>query len=320
MAFSKGIIPGVLLVLVVTVLSLLFSFAHSAFDPLVLSIIVGLLLSSLIRAGNEVRSGVEESLRVTLPAGIALYGMKLDVSGFMPSYLPMTAFAFLLMFALSYLFSRYVAGLGQGLSFLIATGLSVCGASAIVVVAAAAGTRREDTTVSIISVMITGLTGMIIFRLLAGTSLLTTEGAPLLIGTTLPMFGQVKVAARAFGESTLHMAVNYKLVRISALALVALVALAIGRKEGFRGGSKPWFMAVFFLLAILSNVSEDVASLRAAAGHASSFLLTAALASIGLSVDLDVMLEKGTAPPLAAGVSWGIASLIIALVVAFTFN
>ena len=226
---------------VVTLISQMFSFAHSAFDPLVLSILIGLLLSGIMSKDAAARKGVEACLRFALPSGIALYGMKLNFSGLETSHLPLVAFAFVLMFVVAYVFSRHVVGLSKGLSLLIATGLSVCGASAIVVVGAAAGARREDTTVSIISVMIAGLTGMILYRLLPGTSLLSQHGMPLLIGSPLTMFGQVKVAAIAFGHDTLEVAVNYKLMRVAALALVAVGALLIGRKEGFKGGSKPWF-------------------------------------------------------------------------------
>jgi len=315
MGISGGIWSGVILVIAVTLVSLVFSFAHSAFDPLVISIIIGIFLSNLLSGKGESRDGIEACLRFALPSGIAIYGMQLDFSGFLAGNWTMVLVAFMLMFAITYLFSRYAMGLGTELSLLMASGLSICGASAIVVVASAAGARREDTSISIISVMIAGLTGMIIYRLVAGTSLLLPEGAPLLVGTTLPMFGQVKVAARAFGQDALDMAVNYKLIRMSVLPVVALLAIFMTRKKS-ASGSRPWFMAVFFLLALWSNISPDIEALRGAAKHISSFLLTAALASIGLSVDFDTILEKGIAPPVAAGISWAATTIIIALVVA----
>ena len=302
------------MVLAVTLVSLVFSFAHSAFDPLVISIIIGIFLSNLIEESSGIRGGIESCLRLTLPSGIALYGMQLDFSAFQMGNWSLVIMSFVLMFTIAYLFARYVTGLGSELSLLIASGLSICGAAAIVVVAAASGARREDTSISIISVMIAGLTGMVIYRLVAGTSLLPTDGVPLLVGTTLPMFGQVKVAARAFGQSALDMAVNYKLIRISALPLVALLVMVMGRRKGV-SGSRPWFMSVFFLLALLSNISTDIASLRGVTGHVSAFLLTAALASIGLSVDFDTIMKKGIAPPVAAGVSWGLTTIIIFLVI-----
>ena len=315
MSVFSGIWPGCIVVLAVTLVSIIFSLAHSAFDPLVMSIIIGIFISNLIGEHSGFRHGIEACLRLTLPAGIALYGMQLDFSAFQSGNWPIVLISFAVMFAIAYLFSRFVTGLGYGLSLLVASGLSICGASAIVVIASAAGARREDTSISIISVMIAGLTGMVIYRMLAGTSLLPEEGVPLLIGTTLPMLGQVKVAASAFGQDVLKAAVNYKLIRLSALPLVALLAMYKGRGKGIRGGT-PWFMAVFFLLALLSNLSSEIASLRGAAGHLSGFLLTAALASIGLSVDFDAIMEKGMAAPVAAGISWGITTLVIYLAMA----
>jgi uncharacterized integral membrane protein (TIGR00698 family) len=315
MTGSVGIWSGCVVVLAVTLVSLVFSVAHSAFDPLVISIIIGIFLSNLIGDKSGIRHGIESCLRFSLPTGIALYGIQLDFSGFQLGNWTVVAISFLLMFAVTYLFSSYVTGLGSGLRLLLASGLSVCGASAIVVIAAVAGSKREDTSIAIISVMVAGLTGMVIFRLMADTSLMPPEGVPLLVGTALPMLGQVKVAARAFGQEAMDMAVNYKLIRLSALPVVALLVMAVDRGNK-SSGSRPWFMAVFFLLALLSNISPDIASLRGGVGHASAFLLTAALASIGLSVDFDTILEKGIAPPVAASVSWGMTTIIIALALA----
>lgn len=292
--------------------SMLMSLSHSAMDPMLIAIVIGIFLSNLLNVSEGVMRGGQACLRLTLPAGFALYGMQLDLPAVQSGHWQLVLLVSAVMFLVTYFFSRYVAGFDFGLSLLIATGLSVCGVIAIVVIAAIVGARREDTSTSILAVMIAGFVGMIIYRLLPGTYIVPVDGISLLVGSTLPMLGQVKVAAMAFGGGVFNAAVNYKFLRISILVILALVVILVSRRKGL-AYSRPWFLVLFVLLAVLSNVSAVVASMRDMAGHISGVLLTAAMASIGLSVDIDVMHEKAIAAPISAGVTWGLVSLSTAL-------
>lgn len=305
-----GKAPGILLVFSVAVVSYLFSMINAAFDPLAISIIFGLIISGIIEKEGMAR-GAEASLSFTLPVGIALYGIQLDFSELHMRLWPFALMAIAVTMLAGYFVCKGL-GLGRPLSFLIATGLSICGASAIVVVAAAAGLRREDISTAVIAVMVAGLAGMVFYLMVPVALVLDASEIPLLLGSTLPMMGQVKVAANSYGPGVMDSAIAYKLIRISALAVVALAALAGGRRSG-RMGRPPWFMVGFVLLAVLSNMSAEVASLRPAVGHVSAFILTSALAAIGLSLDFEVLVKNGSAPVVGAGISWAIASLAMTL-------
>lgn len=312
MSIDKSILSGVLLVLAITLASMFMSLAHEAMNPMVISIVFGMLLSNIFSISDGVVRGGEACLRLTLPAGLALYGIQLEFPLVQAGHWQLAVLIIVVMFLVSYLFSRYVAGLEHGLSLLVATGLSFCGAAGVMVMAAIIGARREDTSASILAVVITGFAGMIIYRLLAGSHIVPVDGIALLVGCAIPMLGMVKVAAMAFGEETLQAASSYKLLCMSFLIVLGLVVYMVRRRKD-ASRPMPWFMVVFMLLAVLSNASGVVASMKEVAGHTSGVLLTAALASAGLSVDIDEMREKAMAVLMSAGVAWGFVSLSMAL-------
>jgi|Deesub1362A_J573_1020465.scaffolds.fasta_scaffold00013_113 uncharacterized integral membrane protein (TIGR00698 family) len=316
MGVLRASVPGIGITLMVAVISFLTSSIHPSFDALVISIIFGMLVANMFDNREVFDRGVNIVLKTFLPIGIGFYGMQLVFSDSEMRLLPAVIGVFILVFGVTYFISRGF-GLGRRLSVLLSTGMSVCGASAIVVIAPLINVKREDTSISIISVMTVGLTGMLIYRFLYGTFGLPMENFAFLSGTTLPMFGQVKVASSAMGQESLLMASNFKLLRVSALAVLAGAALVfLGREK--KRFYVPWFMVLFFILAVAVNVSEKVASVRGVFETISKFSLSFALSAIGLSLDFNSITDKGASPLFAVFLSWGIIVLTIYLVFSVT--
>jgi uncharacterized integral membrane protein (TIGR00698 family) len=303
----KGAAPGLGITLTVALISYLVSSLHPSFDALVISVIFGMLVANMLDDRTLIQSGIDLALRIFLPIGIALYGLQLRVTAVEARLLPGALVVFAVMFAVCYFICRGV-GLERPLSVLLSTGMSVCGSPAIVVMSSVLAARKEDISLSVISVIMAGLVGMIIFSTVPDMMGMDAQKFAFLSGTTLPMFGQVKVAALAMGGESLEMALRYKLARASALVLVSGVGLvALGRKNGsFR---VPWFMAAFFAFALLVNVSEVAAAFGAATSSASGFFLSVALAAVGLSINLDSMADRGWGPLVSVLLAWVIIVL-----------
>jgi uncharacterized integral membrane protein (TIGR00698 family) len=303
--------PGMGMTLIIALIAFLASSMHPSFDSLVIAVIFGMLVVNMFDDRKMIEEGVELALKIFLPLGIALYGFQLKVTDVPTNVLPGVLVVFALMFSVSYFISRGI-GLDKPLSVLISTGLSVCGASAIVVIAPIIGARKEDTSISVLSVIAVGLTGMLAYRVIAGMGDINVGQYAFLTGATLPMLGQVKVASAAMGSESLNMALRFKLVRISSLALVAVAGLIF---SGRQGGRKrvPWFMVAFFAFAIAVNTSSFAASLSEMVRPASKVSLSLALAAIGLSINFDSVTEKGMGPLLSAFLAWGIIALTVYL-------
>lgn len=308
----RDILPGVGVILLVALISFMVSFLHPSFDALVISIILGVLVSSILDDKRVLEKGIEFSIKIFLPLGIALYGSQLVLKGHNFKTISVVVLAMLLLFLVTYFVSK-AFGLGRTVSALMGTGMAVCGASAIVIVAPLLGAKKEETSISVLSVMTVGLTGMLCYRFAPDIISISAEKFALLTGLTLPMVGQVKVASLAMDKETSMMAMNYKLARMAGLIVFTGAAFIAQRMRGGDSGRFPWFLIAFYAIALAVNFTGAGGYLRTVLDPASKFLLTAALAAIGLSVDVDAVSEKGPAPIMAAFLSAGIAVMTIGL-------
>jgi uncharacterized integral membrane protein (TIGR00698 family) len=308
----RDVLPGLGITLTIAVISFMASSLHEAFDALVISIIFGMLVANMFDERGIFERGINASLKIFLPLGIGLYGIQLRFVGIEMHYWPAALGVFFFVFVISYYIARGF-GIDKSLALLLSTGMSVCGASAIVVVAPVLRAKKEDTSISILAVMTVGLTGMLFYRFLPDLMGLSVERFAFLSGMTLPMFGQVKVASASMGPESLQLASNFKLIRISALVLVAALAILFPVEGKEKGYYIPWFMGVFFALALASNLSQTVAHMKEFVEPVSKFSLSMALAAIGLSLHFDSVTEKGASPLFTCFLSWGIIVLTIYL-------
>jgi len=309
---TARVIPGFLVVIVIAGFSYAISTFHASFDPLVISIIFGMLLGNIIAEKSYFEAGAGAALKVFLPVGIALYGSQLVFTGLHVLDVMKIFAVFIVLFVMTYMVARSFS-ITNVISILLASGLAVCGASAIAVISPLIGARKEDTSISIISVMMLGLAGMIFYPMIADILSLTNPEFNFFAGTTLPMLGQVKVAASTYCPECTPDAVIIKLIRISFLIfLVTLAVILSGKKE--KRVTVPWFVIVFVALAVVFNFADRAMPFRSTFGVASSFFLSSALAAIGFSVDFDSIVEEGLYPLGAIFLSWSALILGIYLV------
>lgn len=300
---------GAALSLLIATVSFLLSKVHPSFDPLTVSIIFGMLLSNVLANRERLQKGIDIMLRFFLPVGIALYGTQLTFGNNVAykTWLYVIA-VFVLSFAITFFISR-LFGLPEKLAALLSSGFAICGASAIVIISPLIGAKREDTSISIISIMVMGLLSVVFYPVLWADMGLTAREFAFFSGATIPMLGQVKITARSAGADVLSLALTVKLMRISMLLFLA-VGMLIFMGRGGRRFYIPWFMVAFVSLALLTNFAAPAASLPQICEPVSKFFLSSALAAIGLSVDFDSITEKGPRPLITVLLSW-IAMLFI---------
>ncbi len=308
---TKGILPGLIIVLLITIVSFMLSFLHPSFDALVISIIFGVLVANVMKEKEFFDNGVAFALKIFLPIGIALYGTQLSFAGAGVKLWFCVIVIVVSLFALTYFISK-VLGLPKNLGLLLSSGVSVCGASAIAIISPLISAKKEETSISIIAVMVLGLAGMIFYPIVSEILVLTKNEFAFLTGVTLPMLGQVKATASAAGQEVLATALKLKLLRISCLIFLPIVVLMLsGREKKFY---VPWFIVVFIVLAMGVNIIKGAKVIADVAEPVSKFLLSSALAAIGLSVDFNSIAEEGAKPLLSVLLSWGIVVLLLYLI------
>ncbi|NJD57141.1 MAG: putative sulfate exporter family transporter [Nitrospirae bacterium] len=298
----KDHIPGLLVVCVTAFVSVYISTINASFDALVLSIIIGMVLNNLLGGMETFRKGADTAIRIFLPSGIALYGTQLSLAGMRTGLFLSIVIIFIAMFSVTLLLSR-VFHLNEKISILLASGVAVCGASAIAIISPLIGSKREDTSISILSVMMLGLLGMIFYPMVYDLFPFTKNEFGFFAGATLPMIGQVKIAAGNVSPDIVSAALQIKLVRVAFLiVLIPLVMIVSNRGE--RRITVPWFVVAFIVVSFLSNVLRQFDGLFAWGRTFSTFFLSAGLAAIGLSVDFESVVDEGIAPFGVIFVSW----------------
>lgn len=305
----KQYFPGVSLVLLIAVFSTVMSKVNASFDSLVISILVGMFIGNLFTRHDSLRSGIEGVISVLLPAGIALYGTQVGFSQMDGSLILLILLVFLALFGLTLLLAR-VFNINRKTAVLLASGLSVCGATAVAVISPLIGARREDTSVSIISLVMLGLTGMIFYPIISDLFSLTRGEFNFLAGTTLPMLGQVKVAAASACPECVDEAVKIKLIRISFLLFLVTAAIFLSGKEE-KKVRVPWFILVFLAGAVVVNTTGVLDPFLGQLKTLSGFCLSAGLAAIGYCVDFDAVIDEGITPLGVLFLAWGVVILMM---------
>lgn len=305
---------GLFLSLLIGLLSLWISSIHPSFDSLVLSIIMGMLIGNFFEKKYFLEYGLSICIRYFIPVAIILYGTQLTFSKEYISNFISISVIFVITFSLTFLISR-ILKINKPFSLLLASGLSVCGASAIAVISPLIGAKKEETSISIISIMVVGLLGLIIYPLFSTNSGLSKEGFAFFTGATLPMIGQVKVVGSIIGDEILSKALNYKLLRISLLMLLIIWLGIISkdkREEGFIS-FPPIFRIILVsgFLAMVILVNTMAPALQGFFEPWSRFFLTVALAAIGLGVDFDSVADIGPKPLYAVFISWLVVDLLV---------
>ncbi|MGY4310849.1 putative integral membrane protein (TIGR00698 family) [Bradyrhizobium sp. JR3.5] len=162
----------------------------------------------------------------------------------------------------------------------------------------------EDVAYAIACVTIFGSIAMFVYPVLP--HLLHLDGAAygLWSGASIHEIAQVAAASFQNGQRAGEIATVAKLARVMLLAPVVL-ALGVAPRAGARRGSKrpplPWFAIGFVAVAAINSFVTIPADARSATVTLSTFLLTIALAAMGLETDVSRLYAKGLRPAILGG-------------------
>lgn len=278
----------------------------SAVSPMILSIVIGMAIGNTLGVPAGARAGVVFAMRRLLRGAIVLLGLQLSAAQVMQVGAGGVAVIAATLGA-SFLFTLWLGrrlGVERGLTELIAAGTAICGASAVVAANTVTRARDEDVAYAVACVTVFGSLAMVAYPLLAGLLGLGPDAFGLWAGATIHEVAQVVAAAFQAGPQAGEFGTVAKLTRVMMLApVVLLLGLAAARRmpgAGREGGRAsvpvPWFVLGFAALAALNSVVPIPAGVKETAGLATGFLLSTALAAMGLATDVGRLRAKGLRP------------------------
>ena len=294
-------------------------------SSLVVAAVLGGLISNLGLIPERCRSGLRFAARSLLRLGIVLLGLQLSFSQVRELGAPgLLLVAFVV--AITFIGTQWLGkklGLSHGLSLLVATGFSICGASAIAAMRPVSDADDDDMAYAIALVTICGT--MAIFLLPAFAGVIGFSGAQFgsWVGASVHDVAQTVATASTGNQEAQHAAIVVKLTRVMLLApMVAGVSFA-RRRTTANATKLPPLVPLFvvgFLIAISLNSYFDIPKVVLSdAKWIEKSLLASALVGLGAGVDARKLRSIGARPLVLGLISWLLIATLSAIGVAILY-
>lgn len=276
------------------------------FSPMILAILSGMVFHNVIGTPRRAKVGITFSMRRVLRLAIVLLGLQLtaaQVAEVGARGLAVIALTLISTFLVTTWIGRLL-GVDRKLTELIAAGTSICGASAVIATNTVTRAHDEDVAYAVACVTVFGSVAMFSYPWLTGLLQLDAHAFGLWSGASIHEIAQVVAAAFQSGREAGEFGTVAKLARVTLLAPVVmtlgLLAARRARHDGHGHSAAqapiPWFVLGFIALVGINSVITIPADLRAGLGTATTFLLSMALAAMGLETDLAKLKAKGLRP------------------------
>jgi uncharacterized integral membrane protein (TIGR00698 family) len=314
---SSGLTPGLIAVLAVSFLAIgggrleERAFGRAVIEPLVLAILIGMLVRTFVGEWPRGESGIRFASKNVLEAAVFLLGATMDVPRLFASG-PALALGIVVLVSTAlgagYTIGR-AAGLSPNLAILVACGNAICGNSAIAAVAPVIGAETEDVAASIALTAVLGVLVVLGLPLLIAPLALSHYQYGVLAGLTVYAVPQVLAAAFAVSPLSGQVATVVKLARVLMLGPVVLFfALRSRRKSSGTATTRisigkivPWFVVGFIALAALRSTGVIDADQANLSKILAGWLTIAAMAGLGLTVDVRAVRAVGARVVFAVG-------------------
>ncbi|RJQ49617.1 MAG: putative sulfate exporter family transporter [Nitrospiraceae bacterium] len=304
------------LILVITIGVLCTAFTHmlhsSLFDPLLVSLLLGILIGSSSMDMRKYQPGIARAISVFIPVGIVFYGLSslnfARITEVEPSRLILIIAVMVIYFAVILLSGRLLKQRKQ-ITYLTASGSAICGASAIAVASPAIEAEPDDVSISLLSVAIAAFVGFaLVIPFIAALLDIKCRDFCFLSGSTLQFTGLVKIAERYTpflrkdmqASEMLSLALTVKSVRyLGLLVVIPLFSSLVKKKLTF-----PWFLWAFLAAGVAGTWLYSIEGTRVHSKivpyinpiHVISWSI--AMTSIGLKADVKKLLSNNGAKAL----------------------
>lgn len=289
--------PGLLVVAIGTALAVGFNARLPAVSVLTVAVVLGVLVGGFLPIGT--RDGLRWATRRFLRIGVVLLGLQLSLGqvfglglGTVAAAVVTVVVAFFGTLALGRL-----VGVSRGLALMVATGSSICGASAIAAMNTVVETDEADVATGISLVTLYGSAAIALVPLVGGALGMSGTHLGAWAGLSVHEVAQVVAAASPAGAAAVAVAVVVKLTRVLLLAPMVAGASLLQRRRRAATGARPpilpLFVAGFLAMALVRSSGALPPGLVAIAQTPTTVLFAAALFGLGTDVRIGVLLRTG---------------------------
>lgn len=329
-------IPGVLLAIAIAAVATIIGKLVPIVGGPVSGIVIGVLVAAAIKPGERLQPGIKFSSKLILQISVVVLGSQLSLAQVVKvgvNSLPVMLGSLIVCLVAAYWIGRWL-GLVGDIRTLIGVGTGICGASAIAAVTPVIGAISADVAYAVSTIFLFNVTAVLVFPVIGHLLGMSQHAFGLFAGTAVNDTSSVVAAAATYGTTATNYAVVVKLTRTLmiipiCLGLAAITARrdrrqqapdpasAIETETGRRPARSrlwvaklvPWFLVGFVIVAAINSIGLIPDPAHPALKEISVFLITVALAAIGLSTDIRTFRRTGPRPLILGGCLWIVVAL-----------
>ena len=349
MTYQKiiNILPGLVLALVFCLFSQginnvigieMFGTTKSPISTVMIAILLGIIMGNAFTPRPGMMIGLDFTQKYILKLGIIFLGIRLSFGEFIKFgsiAVPLIIVCILSVLILVKLLIKKVS-ISSKMSYLIAIGTSVCGATAIVATAPIIEAKKTEVAYAIANITLFGVIAMLVYPYFAewyfyGEPL----KAGLFLGTAIHETSQVAAAGLIYDQQfnspeTLNVATVTKLIRNTFLVImIPLFGFLYNRGKAKDKSYSilsifPYFVLGFIGMIIVRNIGDQIflidnnnheiwQNFISYLKTLATLFLTMSMAAVGISINLSELKSMGYKPfvvGLVAAVTVGIVSIV----------
>ena len=340
-------LPGIVLALVFCLFSQginniigieLFGTTKSPISTVMIAILLGIIMGNAFTPRPGMMLGLDFTQKYILKLGIIFLGIRLSFGEFIKFgtiAIPLIIVCILSVLVLIKLLIKKVP-ISSKMSYLIAIGTSVCGATAIVATAPIIEAKKTEVAYAIANITLFGVLAMLVYPYFAEWYFYGEPiKAGLFLGTAIHETSQVAAAGLIYDQQfnspeTLNVATVTKLIRNTFLVImVPLFGFLYNRGKVKNKNYSifsifPYFVLGFIGMIIVRNIGDQIFTIENGnhefwetlinyIKNLATVFLTMSMAAVGISINLNELKSMGYKPfivGLIAAITVGIVSII----------
>ncbi|NPA17007.1 MAG: YeiH family putative sulfate export transporter [Aquificae bacterium] len=285
------------------------------FSPLIIAILLGVLIGNVIKIPEILKPGIIFSLKKVLRIAIVFLGFRLTFQNVIDVGIE-GLIVDTIMLVSTFLFGVWVArrffGLEPEMSYLIASGSSICGASAVLATAPVVRAEMHHAAMAVATVTIFGTIAMFLYPVVYkffGNHLGFDEILyGIWTGATVHEVAQVVAAGFAVSDIAGNTATISKLTKVMMLApLLIALSFYLAKKSSIHGAGIslrdipiPYFVFGFIAMVGVNSMHIVPQNVVHYINVVDGFLLTVAMGAMGLETNINKIKGVGMKPIYAA--------------------
>lgn len=300
----------------------------------VFAIVIGIVVSVWRPPPARLRPGLAFTGKRVLQASIVVLGFELSLRQVLSigrDSLPVLAGTIVVVLVLAAVLGPALK-LRSDVTTLIGVGTSICGASAIAATSAVIGAVEADVSYAIATIFAFNVVAVLVYPALGHALGLSQHAFGTWAGTAINDTSSVVAASTIYGHAATSYGVTVKLTRTLAIVPICLALAAWRNRRRARAASAdapagtapephvswlkifPLFILGFLAAVTLNTAGAVPGGWHGALSDLARWMITAALAAIGLSTRFADIRRAGPRPLILGAVLWaaiGVSSLLL---------